>query len=428
MKNFWEPFIYSGMKTTDLQMLRKAIFINAFSLIGFFFVTFLGLQNVIARNFQSGIPELLGGFVFLLTILLLRINHNLLIARSVMLATLGSLLLVGLATGGVERTGIFWYFTFPLVAFFLCGRQLGIIWTLLLCCATSLVALLGTLEFVSLAYSLDELRQLFISLFACCVLIYIYQQVVEHTQEQEKNLDTAKTEFVTLASHQLRTPISAIAWYTEMLMQGDIGSVTSEQKEHLMHIYQSNERMAALVDELLHVSQLETGNFFLKPEFADLTQISHSVLIKELQKQEHKELRIQENYDDKLPKVFIDTEVAKIIFQTLLSNALKYTPEKGSVSIAIAPSEQDPAVGTEKKAGILITVTDTGYGIPKREAAKIFSKLFRAANIKTKDTDGTGLGLYMVKSLVGLIGGRVWFTSEENKGSSFFVWIPSSSQ
>lgn len=548
MKKIWENIIASGISPdrTNLLVLRKFFFINIFSLVGFIFVTGLGLQNLfLEKNYYTGIPELLGGIVFLLTLVFLRISHNLRISQAILLSTHGILLLVILATGGIEQTGIFWYFTFPAAAFFLTGKQNGIIWTLLLYCLTTLVLLLGLLGYTNLAYSLVEVRQLFIVLLALCILIYVYQQVVEKTQDQleesaielreyvdnmstftakvapngkilfankvargasgledkliganfltgtwwsfdpevkqrvakafreavagniseydeklqirasnnllviivklsmipiskkgkirylliearditeEKTLDTAKTEFVTLASHQLRTPISAIAWFTEMLLQGDIGSITPEQKEQLTHIYQSNERMAALVDELLHVSQLETGNFPLKPEAIDLAQTSHSLLIKELQKQSDKQITIQERYDPKLQKVFLDPEVVKIVFQTLFSNALKYTPSKGSVAVTITPSTQDQDI-----KGVLITVADTGYGIPKGAGVKIFSKLFRAENIKTKDTDGTGLGLYVVKSVLALLGGRIWFTSEENKGSSFFVWVPSMS-
>lgn len=236
----------------------------------------------------------------------------------------------------------------------------------------------------------------------------------------ELALDRAKSEFVALASHQLRTPISAIRWFTEMLLNEDTGPITEAQKEQLTQIDQSNQRMATLVDGLLNVSRVEMKNFSIKPELTDLATLSSAILMEERKKwQQEKPLTFAENYDENLPKLAVDPDIMKIIFQNLFSNAIKYTAENGKITIEISQEASD-----NKDTGIILKVIDTGYGIPEQQKEKIFTKLFRADNAKEKDTDGTGLGLYIVQSLVDEVGGKIWFTSKENEGTTFFVSLP----
>jgi len=230
----------------------------------------------------------------------------------------------------------------------------------------------------------------------------------------EKAIDKAKTEFVSLASHQLRTPLSSINWYTEMLLAGDAGKITKEQRQFLDEVYKSNKRMVDLVNALLNVSRIDLGTFAIVPELCDLTEISKSVLAELIPGIKTKKMEIVENYDKNLPKINADPKLTRIIFQNLLSNAVKYTPEKGKISVNIEKQEQN----------ILIKIQDTGYGIPKKDQLRMFEKLFRADNVRQKDPDGTGLGLYILKSILEQSGGKIWFESEENKGTTFYVTIP----
>jgi PAS domain S-box-containing protein len=237
-------------------------------------------------------------------------------------------------------------------------------------------------------------------------------------------LERAKSEFVALASHQLRTPISAIRWFTEMLLHEDAGPITPEQKDQLTQIDQSNQRMATLVDGLLNVSRVEMGNFSIKPELTDLTALSSTVLMEVRRKLlPEKKLTFAENYDTAMEKIALDPDIMKIILQNLFSNAIKYTPENGSITVEIGLAEENEQTS---ETGILLKVIDTGYGIPESQQGKIFTKLFRADNAKEKDTDGTGLGLYIVQSLVTEVGGKIWFRSKENEGTTFFVFLPKS--
>jgi PAS domain S-box-containing protein len=231
---------------------------------------------------------------------------------------------------------------------------------------------------------------------------------------KEKQIDKAKTEFVSLASHQLRTPLSTINWYSEMLLGGDAGKLNKEQKEFLQQIYTGNQRMVDLVNALLNVSRLELGTFVIDPEVCDLKDIAKKVIADILPQMKTKKQTFKEEYAKDLPKASVDKKFVDIIMQNLLSNAMKYTPEGGEIKFSIS----------KDKDNFIISVADTGMGIPKNQQEKIFTKMFRADNVRESDTVGTGLGLYMVKSILEQSGGKIWFESTENKGTTFFIAIP----
>ncbi len=232
---------------------------------------------------------------------------------------------------------------------------------------------------------------------------------------KEKEIDKAKTEFVSLASHQLRTPLSTVSWYSEMLLAGDIGEVTPDQKKYLEEIYHGNQRMVDLVNTLLDVSRIEMGTFIVESKPTDMVKLAKGVI------DEHKlqifEKRIKFIYSFKkgIPLIQADPKILRMVIQNLLSNAIKYTPEGGKVEVSIS---------LVKNNGILFKVSDTGYGIPNDQQNRIFTKLFRADNVVSEDTEGTGLGLYIAKSIVEQSGGKIWFESSENKGTIFYVTLP----
>jgi len=243
---------------------------------------------------------------------------------------------------------------------------------------------------------------------------------------KEKDIDQAKTEFVSLASHQLRTPLTDVSWHTEMILKGDLGEVIPGQKKYLDAIYRGNQRMIELVNTLLDVSRLELGTFKVTPSPTDIIALAQSVLDEQKSKIEKKKLIIVEKLSKDVPTFSTDPKLLRMVFQNLLANSVEYTPPKGTVHFEIA-------LDTTKK-NILITVADTGYGIPKNQQDKVYEKFFRADNVRDKDTDGTGLGLYIVKSIVENAGGKIWFKSpyfvetskgkEEIQGTTFYVTLP----
>lgn len=250
--------------------------------------------------------------------------------------------------------------------------------------------------------------------------------VVFRDVSKEYELDQAKTEFVSLASHQLRTPLSAINWYTELLLSGDAGKVTKSQREYLQEIAGGNKRMIDLVNSLLNVSRLDLGRLTSQPAPTDVAALAGE-LRKELASGiTKKKLAYIEKIDQKLPPVVADPKLLRMIVQNLLSNAIKYTP-KGSVTLTLrraASKDIQAAKRRQDKPYLYMSVADTGYGIPVSQQDKVFEKLFRADNVRVLDVEGTGLGLYIVKEVVEQLGGRVWFDSVEGKGTTFTVVLP----
>jgi len=231
---------------------------------------------------------------------------------------------------------------------------------------------------------------------------------------EEKEIDRAKNEFVALASHQLRTPLSIINWYADGLLSGTVGGTPEGRKKYLDGIYQANRRMIELVDALLNVSRIDLGTIAIKPEPIQLKSMAMNILGEFEPQVKSKRLIVSVDYDESLPVVNADHKFMRVIIENLVSNAVKYTPSDGKITVRF--KKQDP--------NILISVEDTGFGIPSSQKEKVFTKLFRADNVRAKDTDGTGLGLYIVKSVVEQTGGKVWFESTENKGTTFYVTLP----
>jgi len=240
---------------------------------------------------------------------------------------------------------------------------------------------------------------------------------------KEKEIDKAKTEFVSLTSHQLRTPLTAISWYTEMILDGDVDNLSLEQKKYLNEISRGNRRMIDLVNTLLDVSRIELGALTFEPQPTDIIALAQSAIDEQKPEIEKKRLNVVQKFVQNVPVISIDPKLLRIVFQNLLSNSVMYTPVSGKIEFTISVDDLKT---------IQITVADTGYGIPKNQQKQIFAKLFRADNVRDKDTTGTGLGLYIIKSIVENAGGKIWFESPtnsddkavENPGTTFHVTLP----
>jgi signal transduction histidine kinase len=228
-----------------------------------------------------------------------------------------------------------------------------------------------------------------------------------------KEIDRAKSEFISLASHQLRTPLTNINLAAEILLRDASGGMNNEQKKYLKEICNDIERMAELIKTLLNVSRIELGNFLIELKLESLPEVVKNTLKEILPQIKNKKLKLKKSFNKDLPKINIDRNLIKIALQNLLSNAVKYTDRNGTIRVEIKKDNRNA----------IISVSDTGCGIPKNQHDKIFSKMFRADNVSEK-TEGLGLGLYIVKSIIEQSGSRIWFESKINKGATFYIAVP----
>lgn len=231
----------------------------------------------------------------------------------------------------------------------------------------------------------------------------------------EQEIDRMKSEFISLASHQLRTPLSAIKTYSHMLVDGYMGEVTPSQKKSLRTIISATNRMNELISTLLNITRIESGTIAVTPKILQMDKISDEVLKELSLMAADKSIKLDLTRSGTgSMSIKTDSLILKEIITNLVSNAIKYTPDNGSVTINVRPRSND----------VQVSVTDTGWGIPKYAQDQIFSKFFRAHNIVKRETTGTGLGLYLVKGLLDRLGGRVWFVSEEGSGTTFSFSLP----
>lgn len=229
---------------------------------------------------------------------------------------------------------------------------------------------------------------------------------------RQKEIDIAKTEFVSLASHQLRTPIAATRWNLELL--GSVhGDKTEEQVEYYKKINRNVERLASLVNDFLHVSKLELGTFASDSQEIDLAAFITNSIAEFEKIILDKKMKIVTNFQPESFTAALDTRLLRIILDNLLSNAMKYTPANGTVSVGYSVN----------KSELTITVTDTGIGIPSGEKEKMFTRFYRASNAEKQHAEGTGLGLYIAKLAVKKMSGNISVESIYGHGTTFTVRI-----
>lgn len=239
--------------------------------------------------------------------------------------------------------------------------------------------------------------------------------VILHDVTREKLIERMKTEFVSLAAHQLRTPLSAIKWTLRILLDGDLGEINQEQHDFLEKTYASNERMISLINDLLNVTRIEEGRYIYKPTLTDLETVTQFVVNSYKEEVQRRQIKFEfKKPETPLPQVLIDVEKIRLSIQNLLDNAIRYTPAGGSVTVSFSRGKKE----------VEVSIKDTGLGIPKDQQKRVFAKFFRAANVMRTDTEGSGLGLFIAKNIIEAHNGRIWFESEENRGSTFHLALP----
>ncbi len=232
-------------------------------------------------------------------------------------------------------------------------------------------------------------------------------------------VNRANYDFISLATHELRTPLAGVKWSLRAALDGDFGELSPSQRNLLFESYESNERMILLVSDLLSISRIESGRFAYDFSYEDIIPIIQETareLAFEAQQKKVTIVPLLPEASVSFPRVRIDKVKIKLVFQNLITNAIRYNIPNGTVTISPGPTED---------GRVDVVITDTGIGIPQNEHEKIFSRFFRGKKVvEAGETVGSGLGLYLVKKIIDAHNGTIWFASEENKGTTFHIVLP----
>ncbi len=232
-------------------------------------------------------------------------------------------------------------------------------------------------------------------------------------RSRHHELEESKDEFVSLVSHQLRTPLTSMRLFVEMLLDEQVGPLNDKQHEYMRMVEVSTGRMIDLVSDFLNTSRLELGQLDIKPQPTHMEDIVASSVDQIAPLASQQKLTILFDKPD-LPTVPIEPSLYGQIVNNLLSNAINYTPEGGTITVTLGKNNE----------GYQLDVADTGIGIPVAAHPELFKRFYRADNAKHVIGQGSGLGLYLIKRIVDTCGGHVWYESAENKGTTFHVIIP----
>jgi signal transduction histidine kinase len=224
-----------------------------------------------------------------------------------------------------------------------------------------------------------------------------------------KELDETKDDFISMASHQLRTPLTSVKGYISMIMEGDAGKINHTQKEMLGQAFFSSQRMVYLIADLLNVSRLKTGKFIIEATPVDLATIVEEELGQLEETAASRSLELTYDKPKGFPLLMLDEVKIRQVIMNFVDNAIYYTPSGGKIEVELL----------DKKSTIELQVKDNGIGVPKVEQPHLFTKFYRAGNARKARPDGTGLGLFMAKKVVVAQGGSIIFDSKEDKGSTF---------
>jgi len=245
-------------------------------------------------------------------------------------------------------------------------------------------------------------------------ILFIIAVIITRSFERLAEANRMKSEFISVVSHQLRSPLSNLKWAMELLMSGRLGKIEEKQTEYFKILKENSARMGELVSDLLIVSRIETAKLPLKKQEFALDDLINN-LIKEFEpfaKASNVEIKFRP--EKNLPRVLADPSQIRLVIENLLDNAVRYVKEKGEVEIRLE----------QKKNNFYFEIRDTGVGIPREDQKYIFQKFFRSENILRYQTQGSGLGLYISKAIVERSGGKIGFKSEERKGSTFWFTLP----
>jgi len=251
----------------------------------------------------------------------------------------------------------------------------------------------------------------------------LYTKELELTMANKhlQSLEDAKSKFISVTTHQLRTPLAAIKWTLDMATKGQLGTVNDEQKKFLGKGLESTNRVISIVNDLLKIDSIDEEHTRYEFHPADLVKLTEDVLFEFHNQSEIKKIRL--NFvrpEASIPYLDIDASKIRIALENLVDNAIKYTIEGGEVAVIISDRRLNSAEGA-----IEVSVSDSGIGIPAGETSRVFQKFFRAGNAIQKEPDGSGLGLFIARDIIEKHGGAIWFKNRLNgQGTIFAFTLP----
>lgn len=261
------------------------------------------------------------------------------------------------------------------------------------------------------ALAVHEIRELNLSL---------QQKIANATKELRssnailRQLDKVKDEFISMASHQLRTPLTSVKGYISMVIEGDAGKISNSQKQLLDEAFMSSERMVHLINDFLNVSRIQTGKFIIDKTSVDLSKLVSEEIDSLRPNATGRKLKFVYKPPKNFPLMELDEGKIRQVVMNYADNAIYYSHENSTITVSLSVENDE----------VLFTVKDTGIGVPKAEQEKLFAKFYRAANARVQRPDGTGVGIYLAKKVIDAHGGKIVFESTEGKGSTFGFRLP----
>ena len=236
-----------------------------------------------------------------------------------------------------------------------------------------------------------------------------------HDITRDKLIDQMKTEFISIASHQLRTPLAGFKWFIELMLRERVGEITAQQRELLERMEENNESLISLVEHLLNISRIEQGRMDFKFKRGNLASLIRKEIALLEPKAQAKDIKIEFKENREVPEFKYDEEKVSFVLQNLIDNAIKYTKPGGRAIIKEELKAPDQ---------VRVAVMDNGIGIDDDSKQRIFSKFFRSSAARVLAPQGTGLGLNIAKNIIDKHKGNIWFDTTIGKGTTFYFTLP----
>jgi signal transduction histidine kinase len=406
--------------------------------------------HFVRADYPLGIFLLIAGLALAVSITVLRKFKSVTVFSRINIAFVGLLFMYLLAESGPHGYMGHWLYVYPLVAFFMLGRNEGLYFSVGFYLIAFIYLLLQDYFSWTTAHEFEFKVRFLISLFLVGVLAYTFEVVrykfqegmkqnqlkleeekiklAEAKKEAEK-ANKAKSEFLANMSHELRTPLNHIIGFAELILDKNFGELNEIQTEYLSDIHQSGAHLLSLINDILDLSKVEAGKLELQPCNVDLRRLLDNSFTMIKEKALKHGIKLSNNFNGAPDTIIADERKLKQIMYNLLSNAVKFTPDGGKISIKAETYDLNNKLqlgaDSNQNPGIKISVLDTGIGINPNDLDRIFNPFEQVENSASRQFNGTGLGLSLTKSIVELHGGKIWAESKgEGKGTTFNFTIP----